>query len=59
MKTPVYSYVENGVKIDVYTPRKPRPEELTWSPKRMKGSMFASGRKAQTVRAMGYRSSGL
>lgn len=59
MKAPVYSYVENGIKIDVYASRKPKPEELTWNAKRMKGSLFSSGRKAQTVRSMGYRSSGL
>lgn len=56
MKKPIYSYVENGITIDVYAPRKPRPEERTWSPARMKGSMFASGRKAQTVRDLGYKS---
>jgi hypothetical protein len=55
MKKPIYSYVENGIKIDVYASRKPRPEEITWSPSRMKGSVFASGRKADTIRSMGFK----
>lgn len=57
MKSKVlYSYYDNGVKIDVYAPRKPRPEEVTWSASRMRGSIFNNGRKQESMKEQGYRS---
>lgn len=50
LKGYLYSYVENGVKIDVYKDRKPKKEEKTWTPERMAGSIFNLGRKQETIR---------
>ena len=50
LKGYLYSYVENGVKIDVYKDRKPKKEEKTWTPERMAGSIFNLGRKQETMR---------
>lgn len=52
------TYYDNGVKVDVYAPRKPRPEEITWSASRMRGSLYNSGAKAETMKKAGYRSYG-
>jgi hypothetical protein len=45
LKGYLYSYYDNGVKIDVYKDRKPKKEEKTWTPERMAGSVFNLGRK--------------
>lgn len=55
-KSYLYSYVENGLKIDVYKNQKPKKEEKTWSPERMPGSIFNLGRKQETMKKQGYES---
>jgi hypothetical protein len=51
LKGYLYSYYDNGVKIDVYKDRKPKKEEKTWASERMAGSVFNLGRKQETMKA--------
>jgi hypothetical protein len=49
----LYSYYENDVRI--YAPRAPRANEVTWPAGKMRGSLFNSGTKAETLKKEGYR----
>jgi hypothetical protein len=51
----LYTYYENDIRIDVYAPRAPRASEVTWPAGKMRGSLFNSGTKAETLKKEGYR----